>query len=107
MARTRKLGYGEGSVYFDKSKGVWRGAITIDGRRRKVSGLTKTEAQEALGDLRDTVNAGLPTEAPRSASGSPGGSKTSERRRRALASRPVPTIAGHSSDIDHLDHQAP
>jgi len=63
MARGRKLGYGEGSVYFDKSKGVWRGAITIDGRRRrKVSGMTKTEAQDLLGALRNAVNSGLPTE---------------------------------------------
>ena len=36
MARPRKLGYGEGSVYPDKSKGVFRGAITIDGVRRRV-----------------------------------------------------------------------
>jgi integrase len=58
MARTRKLGYGEGSVYFDKSKGTWRGAINIDGRRHRVSGLTKTEATETLGALRDAVNGG-------------------------------------------------
>ncbi len=62
MARGRKLGYGEGSVYFDKSKGVWRGAVTIDGRRRKVSGFTKTEAQDALGALRNAANSGLPTD---------------------------------------------
>ncbi|HMK63383.1 MAG TPA: site-specific integrase [Acidimicrobiales bacterium] len=62
MPRGRKLGYGEGSVYFDKSKGVWRGAITVDGRRRRVSGLTKSEAQAALGMLRDTVNSGLPAD---------------------------------------------
>ena len=62
MARTAKLPYGAGSVYFDKSKGVWRGAITIDGRRHRASGLTKTEAQNALGALRDRVNGGLPAE---------------------------------------------
>jgi len=62
MARARKLAYGAGSVYFDKSKGVWRGAVTIDGRRHRVSGLTKTEAQNALGALRDRVNSGLPAE---------------------------------------------
>jgi len=62
MARGRKLAYGAGSVYFDESKGVWRGAVTIDGRRRRVSGRTKTEAQEALGALRDAANSGLPTE---------------------------------------------
>ena len=62
MARTAKLPYGAGSVYFDKSKGVWRGAITIDGRRHRASGLTKTEAQNALGAFRDRVNGGLPAE---------------------------------------------
>jgi integrase len=62
MARTAKLPYGAGSVYPDKSKGVWRGAITIDGRRHRVSGFTKTEAQNALGALRDRVNSGLPAE---------------------------------------------
>jgi integrase len=56
MARGRKLGYGEGSVYYDKSVGLWRGAITIDGRRQRVSGLTKTEATDALGALRNAVN---------------------------------------------------
>lgn len=61
MARTPKLGYAEGSVYFDKSKGVWRGAITIDGRRHRVDGLTKSEAQERLGELRHSKMESLPT----------------------------------------------
>jgi integrase len=60
MARGRKLGYGEGSVYWDESVQRWRGAVTIDGRRHRVSGLTKSEATEALGALRDNVNAGIP-----------------------------------------------
>ena len=62
MARGRKLGYGEGTVYFDRSVQLWRGAITIDGQRRRVSGLTKKEAQDALGALREAVNSGLPSE---------------------------------------------
>ena len=62
MARTRKLGYGEGSVYEDKSVGLYRGAITIDGRRHRVSGRTRAEAIEALGALRNRVNAGKPSE---------------------------------------------
>ena len=62
MARSRKLGYGEGTVYFDRSVQLWRGAITIDGQRRRVSGLTKKEAQDALGALREAVNSGLPSE---------------------------------------------
>jgi integrase len=64
MARSRKLGYGEGSVYWDESVQLWRGAVTIDGRRHRVSGLTKSEATEALGQLRDTVNAGKPADDP-------------------------------------------
>ncbi len=62
MARTRRLAYGAGSVYWDKSKGLWKGSATIDGRRRSVSGRNKTEALEALGKLRDKVNSGLPAE---------------------------------------------
>lgn len=58
MARPRRLGYGEGTVYFDKSKGVYRGAITVDGVRRRVSGDTRQAALEALDRLRgDLANA--------------------------------------------------
>jgi integrase len=58
MARPRRLGYGEGTVYFDRSKGVYRGAITVDGIRRRVSGDTRQAALEALDRLRgDLANA--------------------------------------------------
>ena len=58
MARPRKLGYGEGTVYFDKSKGVYRGAIIVDGVRRRVSRDTRQAALEALDRLRsDLANA--------------------------------------------------
>src|SRR5487761_1729978 len=58
MARPRRLGYGEGTVYFDRSKGVYRGAITVDGLRRRVSGDTRQAALEALDRLRgDLANA--------------------------------------------------
>jgi len=60
MARPRKLGYGEGSVYFDKSKGVWRGAVTIEGVRRRVSGLTRSEALRALDELRSELANAIP-----------------------------------------------
>jgi integrase len=61
MARPRKLGYGEGSVYFDTSKGVWRGAIPIDGARRRVSGATRAEAIAALDELRSAMAQSIPT----------------------------------------------
>lgn len=61
MARPRKLGYGEGTIYFDKSVGLYRGAITIDGRRRRVSGATRQAALEALDELRGDVATGVPT----------------------------------------------
>jgi integrase len=60
--RSRKLAYSEGSVYYDASVKLWRGAVTIDGRRRKVSGPTKKAATDALGALRDRENAGKPTD---------------------------------------------
>jgi integrase len=68
MARPRKLGYGEGSVYEDTSKpgpgphgGTYRGAITIDGVRRRVSGATRSEALAALDELRSALAQSLPT----------------------------------------------
>ena len=58
MARPRKLGYGEGTVYYDESVDLWRGAITIDGARRRVSGRTRQAALQALDELRsDLANA--------------------------------------------------
>jgi integrase len=63
MARPRKMGYGEGSVYFDKSKGVWRGALTtVDGTRRRVSGATRSEAVAALDELRGRRANEMPTD---------------------------------------------
>lgn len=60
MARPRRLGYGEGSVYQEKSSGRWRGALTIDGKTRRVSGLTRTEALAKLDELRKAVDDGVP-----------------------------------------------
>lgn len=61
MVRPRKLGYGEGSVYFDNSKGIYRGAVTIDGVRRRVSGATRSEALAALDELRAAVAEQIPS----------------------------------------------
>jgi integrase len=51
---------GDGSVYFDKSRGVWVGSVDLGldprtGRRRrpKVSAATKTECKAKLDELRD------------------------------------------------------
>jgi integrase len=56
MARRSR---GDGSVYYDESRGCWVGAVEIGrdpqtGRRvrRKVSGATRTEAKDALDGLR-------------------------------------------------------
>ena len=61
MARPRKLGYGEGTVYFDRSVGLWRGAITVDSVRRRVSGDTRQAALEALDRLRGDLANATPT----------------------------------------------
>ncbi len=70
MGTARKLGYGEGSVYKEtvwRTKGgvvqkvlVWRGEITVDGKRRRVTRKTRTAALKELDRLRAAVNAGLP-----------------------------------------------
>jgi len=68
MGRSRRLGYGEGSVYKEavpRASGeeavIYRGEITVDGKRRRVSGSTRREALKKLDDLRSTSAAGLPT----------------------------------------------
>ena len=55
MAQRREKG--TGSVYFDESRGRWRGEVRIDGQRHKVTATTKSEAQRKLRELtakRDT-----------------------------------------------------
>jgi len=62
---TRKATNGAGSIYRDATKGRWVGAISLaDGRRRKVSGRTQSEARERLVSLRRSLAAapGLPAE---------------------------------------------
>jgi integrase len=65
MARTRRLGYGEGSVYkeHDPDTGAvvrWRGEITIDGRRHRPSGDTRKEVVAKLDQLRLAAAGGVP-----------------------------------------------
>lgn len=55
---SRRRAVGEGSIYFDKDKDRWVGAIYVDGRRRKVVAATKTEARKRLDALRRGVAAG-------------------------------------------------
>lgn len=42
---------GEGTVYFDATRNRWIGQVWLDGRRRKVSAATKTDASAKLGRL--------------------------------------------------------
>lgn len=61
-----KRANGEGSVFFDESKGVWVGLLTIgrtaDGRirRRKFTGKTRKEARERLDAAVSKQRAGMP-----------------------------------------------
>jgi integrase len=56
-----KRGNNEGSVYFDKSVGLWRGSVKLpDGRRPRVSGSTREEAATKLVALQGGVLQGLP-----------------------------------------------
>lgn len=43
--------YGEGTLYYDESKTRWIGALTVDGKRRKVVCKTKAEARARLTQL--------------------------------------------------------
>lgn len=55
-----RRGRGDGALFFDKDKGRWVGRVVVDGQRRKVHGLTKTEARKRLNSLRDAADRGLP-----------------------------------------------
>lgn len=49
MAKRRARG--DGTVYYDASRDRWIGAVTIAGRRRKVTGKDRTEARAKLSQL--------------------------------------------------------
>src|ERR1700692_1504698 len=53
VARPRNLGYGEGTVYFEKSTNRWRGELRLaTGERRRVSGATRSDVTTELDKLR-------------------------------------------------------
>lgn len=51
MARYGKREHGKGGVFFDEARRMWRGQVTIDGKRRSVSARTEGEARAALDKL--------------------------------------------------------
>lgn len=63
--RTRKAGNGEDSIYWDKSKGRFIGAVSLGytsaGKRNrpKVSGRTKAEVRRKIRDLKKELEAGV------------------------------------------------
>jgi integrase len=60
MPRPPELYYGEGTVYWDKQNERWIGEFKgSDGKRRRVSGSTETEATKRLKARRDEVGAGV------------------------------------------------
>ena len=59
MARSRKLGYGEGSIY-QQGDGRWRGELRLGTKRRRVSAWTRSEVVRKLDELRAQSEAGLP-----------------------------------------------
>ena len=59
MARSRRLGYGEGSIYRQRD-GRWRGELRLGTKRRRVSAWTRSEVVAKLDQLRAESEAGLP-----------------------------------------------
>lgn len=60
MPRPRRLDYGEGTVYWDDRYERWRGEFrAADGRRRRVSGATETEATKRLIVRRRELDLGI------------------------------------------------
>ena len=62
--KTKSRVNGEGSLYFDKSKGRWYGVVTvgfdINDRpiRKKVSGKTQKDARKKLDELKEQLRKG-------------------------------------------------
>ena len=60
MSGSKRRGRGDGSVFFDASRGCWVGVLDVGPdpetgrrRRRKVSGQNKTECKANLDELRE------------------------------------------------------
>lgn len=51
---------GEGTVYFEKARDRWVGAIEVDGQRKKVTALTEAETRKKLDRLRLDAEDGKP-----------------------------------------------
>lgn len=51
MARYGRREHGKGQVRYDEARRMWRGQVTIDGKRRSVSGRTESEARAKLDKL--------------------------------------------------------
>ena len=59
MARSRRLGYGEGSIY-QQCDGRWRGELRLGTKRRRLSAWTRSDVVAKLDELRAQSSAGLP-----------------------------------------------
>lgn len=57
---TKRRTNGEGTLYHDVERDRWIGAVTVAGRRRKVTAPTKAEARKRLDLLRHDADAGRP-----------------------------------------------
>lgn len=56
-----RRGHGDGTIYRDTQRGIWRAAVSLEGGKRKyVSGRTRQEAQAKLAALQREVERGLP-----------------------------------------------
>src|ERR1700722_12588875 len=69
MAETKRRARGEDSIFYDQSRNLWAGTITVgwkpDGRRDRiiVRGRTKTEVKEKLRTKHQELAAGIRTPA--------------------------------------------
>ena len=53
---------GEGTIYYDESRNRWIGAVTVHGKRRKISAATKTDARARLATLLAARTTGSPVD---------------------------------------------
>lgn len=60
VAKRKARGQGEGSIWYDEKRDIWRGAVSLgNGKRRQVQGTTKREVNEKLTQIKYDLQRGM------------------------------------------------
>ena len=53
---SKKRGNGEGTIYYDKTRGKWAGYYTVNNKRKPIRGNTRKEVAEKLIEVQNSIN---------------------------------------------------